>query len=344
MYKNLGVVFALCMAACSGEDATVVVDESWGVGDGPSSLEGDYDGDVTPVGYVEEATAPEGTESGGYLPRNMVLEPLERGEEIEKYWGGYNVASRGTVRLALGVQGNTAGCSGFLINNQTVITAGHCVDQYLSSNLVDDIGRTGFVWATLAMDEPGVGIRSLGGHTFQIWLRSAVVGGDDIAVMRTEGTIQNVNPNHYWLIPQWRERPANGWTLWSFGFGAIEPNGTLLVNDVWMAVNTVSSVSDSSFNVKGGEGRMCKGDSGGPTGNGTGSSWDLAWGVGSGFSPGEPNGMCARDANANQIKTNLGSSAGWVNNVLMDDSENRHSCEKWTTPLNQKVQWCWAAK
>ena len=252
---------------------------------------------------------------------------------VDKYWQASDVDHRAGVRIGFP---NGSACSGFLINDQTVVTAGHCVSPFAGS------GKSGTFSINLSIDEPSSAFRSLGNFNAHFWFNAAMTHQGDLAVIRTDTWIGNgIDTDNFVLIPQTTQSPSG--TNWSFGYGFGSPTSTATTNQR-MAVNTVGSVSTLVYVVSGGTGLACKGDSGGPALVGTNSAWDLVYGVQSSVSPADPMGNCAANGSAAQNKANLTTGSTFVALAVQNDSGNSFKCANWTTPAGQRSMWCWQLK
>jgi hypothetical protein len=299
------LVICALVVGCSGESGTPPDDSAPSVGDdGTLPLSGaGYDTDGEPAAVVD------------------------------KYWQASDVDHRAGVRIGLPGGGS---CSGFLINDQTVVTAGHCVSPWAGT------GKSGTFNINLSIDEPGGAFRSLGNFNAHFWFNADTLSQGDIGVIRTDTWIGNgIDADNFVLIPQTTQSPSG--TNWSFGYGLGSPTSTAS-NNQRMAVNTVGSVSALSYVVSGGTGLACNGDSGGPALVGTNSAWDLVYGVHSASSPVDPLGICAANASASQYKANLSTGSTFVALALQNDSGNSFKCANWTTPAGQRSMWCWQLK
>ncbi len=255
------------------------------------------------------------------------------GEVIDKYWQASDTDHRAGVRI---VFSNSTYCSGFLVNHQTIVTAGHCVSPFASS------GKSGSFTITLSIDEPGVAFRSLGSFSADFWYNGSTAATGDIGVIRTDSYIGGgIDEDNFVLIPQSAQTPTG--TNWSFGYGLGSPTSTDTTNQR-MATNTVGSVFSLYYIVSGGTGLACNGDSGGPALVGTNSAWDMVYGVHSGSSPTDPLGKCAANGSASQFKANLATGSTFVALAINNDIENDFKCANWTTPFGQLSMWCWQLK
>lgn len=155
---------------------------------------------------------------------------------------------------AIGIlkSGNGVGCTATLIGSQTVLTAGHCVDNASSVSFL--VG--------------GLKDRTILAKSVTIHPHYDGGNNADLAVVHLESAVTDVAP-----LSLSQHAPYVGQSITIFGFGASHESGEMPKNNEILpkfgvkqsALNTVERVYDELFSFVGTGGNVCDGDSGGPT-------------------------------------------------------------------------------